>query len=129
AQPDFASERFQQAREQLIANRSDHDTVAQQLALAWTLNNDLEKQEWDRQVHQERQEALEREIREDEERERQQREKEREREAALQEEKKKYRHKHTPVPQDAVIPTDPIIIPSQVAVRKLQKGDYVELYF
>ncbi|KAI6039374.1 hypothetical protein EDC04DRAFT_2542823, partial [Pisolithus marmoratus] len=48
---------------------------------------------------------------------------------ALQEEKKKYCHKHAPVPQDAVILMDPIIILSQVAICKLQKGDYIELYF
>ncbi|KAI6018286.1 hypothetical protein EDC04DRAFT_2547544, partial [Pisolithus marmoratus] len=61
--------------------------------------------------------------------ERQQQDKETEHEAAIQEEKKKYHHKHAPIPQDAVIPMDPIIIPSQVATHKLQKGDFIKLYY
>ncbi|KAI5982413.1 hypothetical protein EDD15DRAFT_2400498 [Pisolithus albus] len=127
--PDFTSERFRQAREQIIVNGGDHVTAADQLALIWTVNNDLEKQEWDCQVQQQQQAAADRERQEAEERERLQLEREREREAALQEEKKKYRHKHAPIPQDAVISSDPIIIPSPIAVRKLRKGDFVELYY
>ncbi|KAI6041928.1 hypothetical protein EDC04DRAFT_2892430 [Pisolithus marmoratus] len=49
---DFTSERLHHAREQIIANGSDHDTAADQLALIWTLNNDLEKQEWDHWIQQ-----------------------------------------------------------------------------
>ncbi|KAI5992515.1 hypothetical protein EDD15DRAFT_2443003 [Pisolithus albus] len=129
APPDFSSENFCLAREQLIADGGDHETAARQLALAWTLNNDIERQEWDRQMRQEQQEAADRERQEEEERQRLQLEQERKRELALQEERKKYRHKHAPIPHDVVIPTDPIIIPSQVAIRKLCKGDFVELYY
>ncbi|KAI6000105.1 hypothetical protein EDD15DRAFT_2488305 [Pisolithus albus] len=127
--PDFSTENFRLAREQLVANGVDHEAAARQLALVWTLNNDLEKQEWDQQIQQEQQEAADRNRQEEEERERQLQEQERERELALQEEKKKYRHKHAAIPQDAVISTDPIITPSQVAVCKLRKGDFVELYY
>ncbi|KAI5988130.1 hypothetical protein EDC04DRAFT_3128503 [Pisolithus marmoratus] len=119
---DFTSESFCLAREQLITDGGDHKTAAQQLTLVWTLNNDLERQEWDRQIQHEEQQ-------EEEEQERCQLEQERECELALQEEKKKYRLKHAPIPQDAIISTDPIIIPSQVAVCKLCKGDFVELYY
>ncbi|KAI6017042.1 hypothetical protein EDC04DRAFT_2576986, partial [Pisolithus marmoratus] len=113
--PDFASEDFCLAREQLIADGGDHKTAACQLTLVWCLNNNLEKQEWDCQA--------------EEEQERQQIEQERECELVLQEERKKYCLKHAPIPQDAVISTDPIIIPSQVAIHKLCKGDFVELYY
>ncbi|KAI5998666.1 hypothetical protein EDD15DRAFT_2528080 [Pisolithus albus] len=68
-------------------------------------------------------------VEEEEERQQQQLEQECEHELALQEERKKYRHKHAPIPHDVVIPTDPIIIPSQVAICKLCKGDFVELYY
>ncbi|KAI6027142.1 hypothetical protein EDC04DRAFT_2573143, partial [Pisolithus marmoratus] len=37
--------------------------------------------------------------------------------------------KHAPIPQDTVILTGPIIIPSQVAIQKLHKGDFIELYY
>ncbi|KAI6114000.1 hypothetical protein F5141DRAFT_1001783, partial [Pisolithus sp. B1] len=46
-----------------------------------------------------------------------------------QEERKKYWHKHAPIPQDAVISSDPIIIPLPITVRKLHKGDFIELYY
>ncbi|KAI6101808.1 hypothetical protein F5141DRAFT_1065780 [Pisolithus sp. B1] len=118
---DFTSERFHQAREQIIANGGNHTTATNQLALIWTLNNDLEKQEWDCQIQQQQLAAAECE--------RLQLEKEREQEATLQEERKKYWHKHAPIPQDAVISSDPIIIPSPIAIHKLCKGDFVKLYY
>ncbi|KAI6120819.1 hypothetical protein EDD16DRAFT_1893819 [Pisolithus croceorrhizus] len=114
---DFTSKRFRQAREQIIANSGDHDMAANQLALIWMLNNDLEKQDWDCQVQQQQLAAAECERQEEEEWER------------WQEERKKYWHKHVPIPQDAVISSDPIIIPSPIAVCKLCKGDFVELYY
>ncbi|KAI6045476.1 hypothetical protein EDC04DRAFT_2559567 [Pisolithus marmoratus] len=112
--PDFTSENFHLAREKLIMEGGDHETAACQLTLVWTLDNDLEKQEWDCQ---------------EEEQEREHIEQERGCELGLQEEKKRYCLKHAPIPQDAVILTDPIIIPSQVAVHKLHKGDFIELYY
>ncbi|KAI6045497.1 hypothetical protein EDC04DRAFT_2888948 [Pisolithus marmoratus] len=126
--PDFTSKRFCHARVQIIINGGDHDTTAEQLALIWTLNIDLEKQEWDCWIQQQQLEAAEQE-RHEEEWERLQQEKEREREAALQEERKKYQHKHTPIPQDAIISSDPITIPSPIAVCKLHKGDFIKLYY
>ncbi|KAI6161889.1 hypothetical protein EDD17DRAFT_1508740 [Pisolithus thermaeus] len=74
---DFTSERFSQAREQIIANGDDHATAANHLALIWTLNNDLEKQEWDCQIQQWQQAAAEHERQEEEEQERLQLERER----------------------------------------------------
>ncbi|KAI6006083.1 hypothetical protein EDD15DRAFT_2191377 [Pisolithus albus] len=53
--PDFTSERFCQAREWIIADGGNHTTVANQLALSWTLNDDLEKQEWDHQIQRQQQ--------------------------------------------------------------------------
>ncbi|KAI6139957.1 hypothetical protein BKA82DRAFT_4364323 [Pisolithus tinctorius] len=113
-QPNFSSEKYHQAREHLVNDDVNHEAAAAQLALYWTLNNDLEKEEWDCQAHQEQQEAAERARLDEEEQERQQAERKRERELALQEEKKKYCHKYAMVPQDAVVPADPIIIPSQI---------------
>ncbi|KAI6001743.1 hypothetical protein EDC04DRAFT_2611961 [Pisolithus marmoratus] len=118
--PDLTSKNFCLAREQLITDGGDHKTAACQLTLVWNLNNDLEKQEWDCQVQQERQEVADRECQEEEEQERQQIEQERECELALQEEKKK---------MQSYISMDPIIIPSQVAICKLCKGNFIELYY
>ncbi|KAI6137190.1 hypothetical protein F5141DRAFT_1060069 [Pisolithus sp. B1] len=101
---DFTSERFRQAREQIIANGGDHATATDQLALIWTLNNDLEKQEWDHQIQQQQL-------------------------AAAEHKRKKYQHKHAPIPQDTVISSDPIIIPLPITICKLHKGDFVKLYY
>ncbi|KAI5998921.1 hypothetical protein F5J12DRAFT_724769 [Pisolithus orientalis] len=71
-QPDFSSEKYHQARECLINDDVNHKAAAAQLALYWTLNNNLEKEEWDHQAHQEQQEATERARLDKEEQERQQ---------------------------------------------------------
>ncbi|KAI6142013.1 hypothetical protein BKA82DRAFT_157591 [Pisolithus tinctorius] len=36
---------------------------------------------------------------------------------------------HTPLPQDTMIPTEPIIVPAPITTHKLCKGDYCKLYF
>ncbi|KAI6018396.1 hypothetical protein EDC04DRAFT_2607794 [Pisolithus marmoratus] len=126
---DFTSKRFCHAREQIIINRGDHDAATDQLALIWTLNNDIEKQEWDHQIQQQQLAAAKCKRHKEEEQERLQLEKEREQEAALQEERKKYQHKHMPIPQDTVILSDPIIISSPIMVHKLHKGDFIKLYY
>ncbi|KAI6141386.1 hypothetical protein BKA82DRAFT_158761 [Pisolithus tinctorius] len=64
-----------------------------------------------------------------EEQEQLQQEQEREHELTLQEDKKKYHHKHVPILQDAIIPTEPIIVPAHITTCKLCKGDDCELYF
>ncbi|KAI6148479.1 hypothetical protein BKA82DRAFT_120364 [Pisolithus tinctorius] len=128
-QPDVSSEKYCQARECLVNDDINHEAAAAQLALYWMLNNDLEKEEWDHQAHQEQQEATERARLDKEEQERQQAEHEREQELVLQEEKKKYCCKYTMVPQDAVVPADPIIIPSQITACRLHKADFVKLYY
>ncbi|KAI5995974.1 hypothetical protein F5J12DRAFT_695118, partial [Pisolithus orientalis] len=42
---------------------------------------------------------------------------------------KKYHRKYATVPQDAVVPADPIIIPSQITAQSLHKADFVKLYY
>ncbi|KAI6144276.1 hypothetical protein BKA82DRAFT_4358726 [Pisolithus tinctorius] len=54
----------------LAVQPDHHDVAAAQLALYWTLNNDLEKEEWDCQILQEQQEAAEKARLEEEEQER-----------------------------------------------------------
>ncbi|KAI6142366.1 hypothetical protein BKA82DRAFT_29900 [Pisolithus tinctorius] len=125
---DFTSKSYHLARDHLVNETIDHNAAECQLELLWTVNNDLERQEWDQQLE-EQQAATEKEILAREEQEQLQQEQERECKLALQEDKKKYCHKHAPIPQDAMIPTEPIIIPVPIATHKLCKGDYCKLYF
>ncbi|KAI6003511.1 hypothetical protein F5J12DRAFT_722495, partial [Pisolithus orientalis] len=37
--------------------------------------------------------------------------------------------KYATVAQDAIVPADSIIIPSQVAAQRLHKADFIELYY
>ncbi|KIN99894.1 hypothetical protein M404DRAFT_963992 [Pisolithus tinctorius Marx 270] len=48
--PNFTSEKYLQARECLLNDGINHEAAANQLELLWTVNNDLERQEWDRQT-------------------------------------------------------------------------------
>ncbi|KAI6151573.1 hypothetical protein BKA82DRAFT_3941905, partial [Pisolithus tinctorius] len=127
--PDFTSKSYCLARDCLVNKTIDHNTAACQLELLWTVNNDLERQEWDWQLLEEQQAAAEKERLAREEQEQLQQEQERECELALQEDKKKNCHKHTPLPQDTMIPTEPIIVPAPITTHKLCKGDYCKLYF
>ncbi|KIK77907.1 hypothetical protein PAXRUDRAFT_17190 [Paxillus rubicundulus Ve08.2h10] len=64
----------------------------------------------------EEQRALEAELSKDEE------------EAARKEEKKKDKHKFLPILQGVGVPTESPVIPATHVVRKLDKGEYVELW-
>ncbi|KIO04615.1 hypothetical protein M404DRAFT_26070 [Pisolithus tinctorius Marx 270] len=127
--PDFTSEKYLQARECLLNDAINHEAAANQLELLWTVNNDLERQEWDRQTLAEQEANKERERLAAEERERLWQELKREQEIALQEDKKKYRNKYAPVLQDVAVPMDTIIVLAPIASCRLRKGDYCELYF
>ncbi|KAG1871723.1 hypothetical protein DFJ58DRAFT_890295 [Suillus subalutaceus] len=51
-----------------------------------------------------------------------------EQEAAIQEEHKKNKAKYTPI-KDINVPSNPIILPCQYAVRKMKSGNYCELFY
>lgn len=92
------------------------------------MQNALDRQEWDAQQEVQAQEAhraREQQQQQDEEQARAQIE---DQEAALQEERKKNRTKFLPF-ADTQISTSTPVLPSPLALRKLRKGEYCELYF
>ncbi|KAG1792713.1 hypothetical protein EV424DRAFT_1453706 [Suillus variegatus] len=122
--PNFASEEYNDARQQLIEDGINAEQAARSLAALWTINNNADKERW---ALKQRQERLARQREEDEEEERLQQLKD-EQEAARLEERKKNKNKYAPLVRGKV-PSDPTILPAQYATRKLKAGDYCELHY
>ncbi|KAF8834043.1 hypothetical protein BDN67DRAFT_862831, partial [Paxillus ammoniavirescens] len=105
-----------------------HEQAAQRLAAIWEVQNILDREEWDIQ-QQELAEAArleqEQHLRQEEDR---QRAVEEEQELAKQEECKKNRNKFLPYNKVPIVSTI-AKLPSPLAICKLKKGDYVELYY
>ncbi|KAG1888612.1 hypothetical protein F4604DRAFT_1877199 [Suillus subluteus] len=108
--PDFTSLEHQEERQALIDE-------AHSLAAIWDVNNNADK----RHLQDVRR-------REEEEEEQHQQLLKDEQEAAHCEERKKNKNKYAPLVQGRV-PSDPTIIPTQYALRKLKAGDYCELHY
>ncbi|KIK72026.1 hypothetical protein PAXRUDRAFT_22491 [Paxillus rubicundulus Ve08.2h10] len=115
-------------RQPLVDNFNiTHEQAAQRLTNIWQAQNLIERQEWNLQ-----QEENDEANRLDQERCQKQQEEcqrllEEEQELARQEEQKKNRNKFLPynkVPISSAI----LKLPSALAVHKLKKGDYVEMY-
>ncbi|KAG0701931.1 hypothetical protein DFH29DRAFT_776547, partial [Suillus ampliporus] len=127
--PDFTMGEYTNARARLIDKGiADDALAAEALDTIWTLNNEAVKDTWAEQEEDEQrqaQEACHHAAELDQER---QRALEDELTAACKEELKKNKAKFIPV-SNAKIPTIPVIIPSNYAVRKLKAGEYCELYY
>jgi hypothetical protein len=127
--PDYVQEHFRATRQTLVNNFGiTHEQAAQRLTTIWGAQNAIDREEWDAQQEDIAEVArLEQEQRQQLEEERQ-RAREEEQELAQQEEQKKNRNKFLPynkVPIANAIPK----LPSPLAIHKLKKGDYVEMYY
>ncbi|KAG2091353.1 uncharacterized protein F5147DRAFT_780039 [Suillus discolor] len=107
--PDYASEDFVDTRAQLI-------------------NENTTDRRWQQQRNDDREEQAHRQRLEDEEQERTNQERANEEEDARKEERKKNKYKYIPI-QNSGIPNEPAITLSSYALRKLDKGEYVELWY
>ncbi|KAG1717346.1 hypothetical protein EDB19DRAFT_1893084 [Suillus lakei] len=122
--PDFTLPEHEAARQQLIDDGLTNEQAARSLAALWTLANNADIERWNlRQQH-----LRETRLREEEEEEERQQRRKEEEEAARLEERKKNKNKYVPVVRGKV-PSDPTILPSQYAIRKLKAGDYCELHY
>ena len=126
---DYTTGRFETTRLPLVnAFNITHDKAVNCLADIWVAQNELDKQDWDRQVADDAQaqhEAQEQQRIENEERRLAELE---EQENARKEELKKNRNKFVPFP-DTLIPSAALIIPSSLATHKLRKGEFCKLFF
>lgn len=126
--PNYADDTFINTRLQLT---NENITEAQAIVILrniWQAGNTADKAQWQaqREEDRERQENIER--LEDEEQARQEQDRRDEDEAARKEDRKKNKYKYTVVP-DLDVPLKTVILPSSYATRKLDKGDYVELWY
>jgi len=126
--PNYADDAFINTRLQLT---NENITEAQAIVILrniWQAENNATKLQWQAQVNEDRDRREQLERLDNEEQERQEQESRDEEEAARKEDRKKNKHKYTAVP-DLDVPLKPTILPSSYALRKLDKGDYVELWY
>ncbi|KZP21509.1 hypothetical protein FIBSPDRAFT_953541 [Athelia psychrophila] len=113
----------------LINVNTDAAQAAQFLSNIWQVNNDRDKVAWQLQVDADalesqnrlQQQALDDAAKEDE--------REQERDAHDKDERKRNKTKYTPISLDHGIPMQPHDIPSNYAIRKLDKGEYLPLWY
>ncbi|KAG1732843.1 hypothetical protein EDD22DRAFT_1051417 [Suillus occidentalis] len=128
--PDYASDVFENTRAQLINENTNEEQAVQLLTNIWETNNNADKIAWQRQVAADREERLHREQLEEEEQDRLEQVRAQEEETTRKEDRKKNKHKYIPIlatgiPDDAATS----IAPCAYAIKKLDKGEYVELWY
>jgi hypothetical protein len=126
--PDFTQDIYIQARGNLINDQVDDAMAAAKLADMWNTINTAEQARYQSQLRQEAEDDEERQRDLEEVRVLRTLEEAREKEEQTKEERKKNKAKYIPVPQRG-IPTQPPVLPSAVATRKLEKGDFVSLWY
>jgi hypothetical protein len=126
--PDYNLDVYQNIRAPLVNQNTDHAQAAAILTNIWNGQNALEKQQWQEQLDEESAEAEARRVEVAEEERLRQEEIEKEKEEQRKEEEKKNAIKYVPIP-DRDVPTRPPVIASSVATRKLEKGEYVPLWY
>jgi hypothetical protein len=128
--PDYASDVFENTRAQLINENTNEEQAVQLLTNIWETNNNADKIAWQHQVAADREERLHREQLEEEEQDRLEQVRAQEEETTRKEDRKKNKHKYIPIlatgiPDDAATS----IAPCAYAIKKLDKGEYVELWY
>ncbi|KAF8696488.1 hypothetical protein AX14_001564 [Amanita brunnescens Koide BX004] len=126
--PNFNADCHEQERLALVENGLTAEQAIQTLEHLWNLNNDREKEAWDRRLAEAAQADAQaaREVEEDAARRR--REEEEDADLARREDKKKHKSKYASIP-DVMVPSDLILIPSSYALKKLRNHEFVELFF
>ncbi|KAJ8588645.1 hypothetical protein M405DRAFT_901876 [Rhizopogon salebrosus TDB-379] len=126
--PDFASPDFADARAQLTNDGMAEEQSIILLRTVWEATNNSAKLQWQAQVEidKEQHDVLQRRNQEEQDKKEWQRLEEEE--AAHKEERKRNKHKYTPI-QDCGVPIEGSIVPSSYATRKLEKGEFVELWY
>lgn len=126
--PDYGLQEFANARAPLLALNLTEAQVADTLRAIWTANNDRECIQWDQQIQTLQQEDEDRRRLAEEEQERKDQAAAREKEDLQRDERKKHKAKYLPIP-DLPMPDQPAILPSPFALRQLERGDYVPLWY
>ena len=125
---DYALDIYFTVRLPFVTPDLDHRQAAAILTTVWEAQNTVEKQQWQDQIDQDVIKADERRIEREELEKRQQEEVDKEREEQQKEERKRNKSKFVPILHRGV-PTLPPIIVSALAMWRMDKGDYVPLWY
>ncbi|KAG6876089.1 hypothetical protein C0993_005612, partial [Termitomyces sp. T159_Od127] len=128
--PDFASDAYAEARNAMREENDalDDAAVVIMLTQAWNATNRVDRAAWDNSAREQEQREAQRALVEEGEREREAAARAQEERVEAGEEMKKNRLKYLDIPMRPP-PTLPVEIPSRYAISKLQKGQYVELWY
>ncbi|KAG1807163.1 uncharacterized protein BJ212DRAFT_1199279, partial [Suillus subaureus] len=124
---DYASEDFANTQAQLINDDTTEEQAIQLLRNIWQSNNMSDKHLWQQQEQDDREEHEHIQHMEDDEQEHLNQEQANEEEDACKEE---WKNKHKYIPNHNLgIPDDPTITPCSYTLYKLEKGEYLELWY
>ena len=122
--PDYAAQEFEEDREPFLNAGLTDCQVADILAHQWALRNNRDKEAWNRRQWEAAIAAAE----EEEHQEVDCREQEDEEAQILKDKHKKNKAKYAPIP-NVPVPSEPIILLSQVTVRKIQQHKFCKLWY
>ena len=126
--PDYDNQHYLPMRLQLVDDNITHEQAAIILRSIWDTQNMIEKQQWQAQLDNDEREDVERQGELEAELRRKEEESAKAKEEALREEMKKNKTKYTLIPKREV-PSRPSIIPAISAVWKMDKGEYVPIWY
>ncbi|KAF8131387.1 hypothetical protein EV363DRAFT_1165481 [Boletus edulis] len=127
--PDYLAERYTASCQTFIDDFNiDNEQAALRLTNLWLVQNAIDREEWD--AHEQAEELIAQQRKEQQciEADEQHRQQEEEEEQIRQEEHKKNRNKFLPF-ADVPMSNTPPVIPLPLALHKLRKGEFCELYF
>jgi hypothetical protein len=126
--PDFATPLYDPARARFVNANTTDEQAAILLTEFWQTNNDLERQQWADQVNQDLADQAAQLLQEQDDDHHAALLAAQEQDALQREEMKKNRAKYIPIPNRAM-PAVTLIFPAAYAVKKMERGQYVELWY
>lgn len=126
--PDYTLEFYQETRNRLINQHTTEEQATILLGSIWDANNDAEKTLWEDQLTLEAEDKEERRREEEEEEALLHLERKKQKEDQRKEEMKKHKAKYILIP-NRKIPNHPPVIAAQEATRRLEKGEYAQLWY
>ena len=125
--PDYALPRFDDERLVFTVDGKMDEEAVEILRALWTIHHARDVEAWENQREANTEEERQRREQAEQAVEQQRALQLKEEEEAKKEEKKKYKNKFAPI-SDRPLPSTALLLPSQHALTKLRKGDYVPLY-
>jgi len=126
--PDFGAELYAATRAPFVNAHTTNEQAIQLLINVWTAGNDLEKAQWQDQVHNDHAEQAEHILLEQHAAQQRMLLAAQEQEDIRKEEMKKNKSKYIPIP-DRPMPSISPVFASNYATKKMEKGQYVELWY